>query len=171
MKEVISAIFIVILSLATLSAPALNVEAQQSAVDAWPMFHHDLLHTGLTTSSGPSTNQTLWNFTTGGRVWSSPAVSDGIVCAGSFDHNIYALNATTGKLLWNYTTGDVVHSSAAISGGIVYIGSDDRKVYALDATNGKLVWSHPTGDQVQSSPAISNGIVYIGSNDNNIYAL
>ena len=71
-------------------------------------------------------------------VTSSPAVSDGRVFIGSLDHNIYALNASTGMLLWNYTTGDMVSSSPAVADGKVYFGSYDGNVYALNAVNGKL---------------------------------
>ena len=46
----------------------------------------------------------LWNYTTGGVVFSSPAVVGGVVYIGSTDNNVYALNATDGAKLWNYTT-------------------------------------------------------------------
>ena len=49
----------------------------------WPMFRHDLQHTGYSTSPAPNTNQTLWNYTTGNFVASSPAVADGKVYVGS----------------------------------------------------------------------------------------
>ena len=38
----------------------------------------------------------VWNYTTGGRVYSSPAVVNGVVYVGSENNNVYALNATTG---------------------------------------------------------------------------
>ncbi|MGD0160313.1 MAG: hypothetical protein ABSB89_08445 [Candidatus Bathyarchaeia archaeon] len=34
-------------------------------IDWWPMFHHDLNHTGYSNSKAPKMYQTLWNFTTG----------------------------------------------------------------------------------------------------------
>ena len=58
------------------------------------MFQNDLAHTGYSTAKTPSSNQTLWTFTTNKGVWSSPAVGNGIVYVGSYDHNVYALNAT-----------------------------------------------------------------------------
>ena len=67
---------------------------------------------------------------------SSPAVANGVVYVGSDDHNVYALNATTGAKLWNYTTGGYVLSSPAVVNGVVYVGSDDDNVYALNATTG-----------------------------------
>ena len=41
---------------------------------------------------------------------SSPAVANGVVYVGSYDNNVYALNASTGALLWQYTTGQEVWS-------------------------------------------------------------
>ena len=48
-----------------------------------------------------------WSYATGNRVQSSPAVVNGVVYVGSDDHNVYALNASTGAKLWSYTTGGV----------------------------------------------------------------
>ena len=62
------------------------------------MFNHDLAHTGSSTSAAPTTNQTLWTYTTGGAVESSPVVVDGIVYVGSDDGYVYALNAYSGAL-------------------------------------------------------------------------
>jgi len=113
----------------------------------------------------------LWNYTTGDVVISSPAVADGVVYIGSNDHNVYALDASTGTLLWNYTTGDVVISSPAVADGVVYIGSYDRNVYALNASSGAVVWNYTTGGAVASSPAIAEDMVFIGSYDDKVYAL
>ena len=76
-------------------------EAQGGTTGDWPMFNHDLAHTGYSTSTVPMTNQTLWTFTTGGAVESSPAVVNGIVYVGSDDGCVYALNAANGALIWN----------------------------------------------------------------------
>jgi outer membrane protein assembly factor BamB len=148
----------------------------QSTVDWWPMFHHDLVHTGYSTSTAPDTNQTAWTHTTGAMVSSSPAVADGVVFVGSWDHNVYALNASTGNLVWNYLTGDSVLSSPAVADGILYVGSYDNNVYALNATTGTLTWKYKTGtgtpsSGVRSSPTVASGIVYVGSFDDKVYAL
>ena len=45
-----------------------------------------------------------WHYTTGGAVYSKPAVSNGIVYVGSADNNVYALDANTGAMMWKYTT-------------------------------------------------------------------
>jgi outer membrane protein assembly factor BamB len=42
------------------------------------------------------------SYTTGNGIESSPAVANGVVYVGSVDHNVYALNASTGALLWSF---------------------------------------------------------------------
>jgi uncharacterized repeat protein (TIGR02543 family) len=115
--------------------------------------------------------EVAWSYATGNMVFTSPAVVEGKVYVGSWDYNVYALDAATGALVWKYTTGNAVSSSPAVADGKVYIGSNDHNVYALNAATGALVWSYATGDQVASSPAVSGGKVYVGSNDHNVYAL
>jgi len=107
----------------------------------WPMFHHDLGHTGYTESPAPRTNQTLWTYP-GGSISSSPAVADGKVYIGSYDRNVYCLNALNGSRIWDYTTGDTVTSSPAIADGKDYFGSCNRCVYALNALTGSLIWNY-----------------------------
>jgi outer membrane protein assembly factor BamB len=75
----------------------------------------------------------VWNFAAGNAVESSPAVADGYVYVGSWDGNVYCLDASTGVKVWNYTTGGLVESSPAVAGGYVYVGSTDKNVYCLDA--------------------------------------
>ena len=139
-------------------------------IDWWPMFHHDLNHTGYSNSKAPKMYQTLWNFTTGSYVESSPAVADGMVFVGSYDDNVYALNATTGMRIWNFTTGSSVFSSPAVADGMVFIGSMDDKVYALNETTGVYIWNFTSGSSVYSSPAVANTMVFVGSYDDNVYA-
>jgi hypothetical protein len=133
------------------------------------MFHHDLAHTGYSTSKAPKTNQTLWTYAIGGYV-SSPAVVDGRVFVGTDNYNVYALNASNGAYIWSCNAGSDIRSSPAVADGKVYVGSQDYKVYALNASNGALVWNYKTGSIVYFSPAIAGGTVYVGSFDGKIYA-
>jgi len=117
-----------------------------------------------------------WSYTTGNKVFSSPAVAGGVVYVGSEDDNVYALNAATGAQLWQFTTGDKVFSSPAVAGGVVYVGSYDCNLYALSAATGALVWKFTTGNAavcyaVYSSPAVAGGVVYVASSDGTVYAL
>jgi len=116
-------------------------------------------------------------FSTGDAVRSSPALSsDGAtVYVGSWDHNLYAIDAASGKQQWSFGTGGGVDSSPALSpdGTTVYVGSWDHNLYAIDAASGKQQWSFGTGGGVDSSPALSpdGTTVYVGSDDTNLYAV
>jgi len=58
------------------------------------------------------------------------------VYIGSYDNNVYALDAGTGALLWQYTTGQPVASSPAVADGVVYVGgSFDHELYAFHLPN------------------------------------
>lgn len=74
-----------------------------------------------------------WMFTTGGDIYSSPAIGrDGTIYVGSFDNNLYAIN-TDGTLKWKFTTGGDIYSSPAIGkDGTIYVGSLDDNLYAIN---------------------------------------
>jgi hypothetical protein len=54
-----------------------------------------------------------------------------MVFAGSYDGNLYAVNATNGNLVWKFLTGDIVVSSPAVENGVIYFGSYDHLIYAI----------------------------------------
>ena len=112
-----------------------------------------------------------WTFACEDEVRSSPTVSDGIVYVGSFDHNLYAVDATEGKFVWKYPTEDVISSSPHVWGDLVLFGSEDHVIYALFKETGGIAWSTPTKDRVRSSPRVSLEHVFVGSDDHHFYCL
>ena len=140
-----------------------------------------------------------WKFKTGGKIFSSPAVIQGMAFIGSEDGNLYALDTGSGKPRWKFTTGGAVHSSPAVYGQTVYFGSCNGYYYAVNILNGELVWKFRTGgekwiggigylgmkpsdrymndlwDYYLSSPLViqkeNKQTLYFGSSDGNLYAL
>jgi len=191
----------------------------------WPMFRHDIQHSGFTDFDGPKeksllwsadnintgdytaaksspslfrdmvfvggdtgilsafnkfTGELQWEFQTGDEVkgiHSTPAIADNKVFFGSYDHNVYALDLTTGKEIWRYDTGGWVGSSPTVYDGKLFVGSDvginNGQLLALDSDTGDLLWAFNASGDIHSSPAISPELrmVFVGSNDNDIYAL
>jgi outer membrane protein assembly factor BamB len=170
--KAITGIMLTVFLLGTLTL-TFNVQpvAASVEVDWWPMFRHDLNHTGYSTSTAPNTNNTIWNYTTGSEVNSCPAVVDGRVYVGSNDNKVYCLDASTGAHIWNYTTGSDVWNCPAVVDGRVYVGSWDAKVYCLDASTGAHIWNYTTAIGVWSSAAVVGGRVYVGSWDRKFYCL
>jgi outer membrane protein assembly factor BamB len=145
----------------------------QLASAPWPMFHHDLAHTGLSeydTSSNPGTLK--WAFSGEGSIDSSPVVgADGTIYVGSENGNLYAVNPD-GTQKWHLATGtsDRFSSPAIGIDGTIYVGTH----YSLDAvrSDGTVKWSFATGYYVFSAPAIgTDGTIYFGSGDGNLYAV
>jgi uncharacterized repeat protein (TIGR01451 family) len=161
------------------TSDSLSSTASSSAAD-WVEFHRDNMRrwnpyeTELSVGNAGRLHlkwKAMLNtqFFLGG--YSAPAVVNGVVYVGSYDHNVYALNAYNGAKLWSYATGDKVVSSPAVANGVIYVGSLDQNLYALKASTGAKLWSFATGGGVGSSPAVVNGVVYIGSYDHHVYAL
>ncbi len=101
-----------------------------------------------------------WSYSTGGYVYSGPAVAKTkhtgpTVYIGSFDGNIYALNAKTGEPRWIRSAGGSVIGSLTAIGNIVYAaeftnGSTDG--YSMKT--GRRVFHYKTGTY---TPIISDG--------------
>ena len=137
--------------------------------DYWRMFGHDARHTGYSCSSAPDDNNTLWNYTTGDRVLSSPVVVDGRIFAGSDDRKIYCLDADNGTEIWSYTTGGSVYSSPAVVDDKVFVGSSE-KLCCLYEDDGTERWIYTTGYWRFTSPAVADGKVFFGSYEWDNYA-
>jgi len=118
-----------------------------------------------------ATGKQLWVQPTGGDIFSSAAVANGVVYIGSTNWVLYALNASSGNKLWNFNTGGGIFSCPVVVSGVVYIGSTDNNVYALNALTGAKIWNYTTIGQVRASPAVVDSILYVASEDGYIYAL
>src|SRR5712675_504119 len=112
------------------------------------MFRADAQRAGVYASVAPRKSPRVkWQFPTGGRIVSSPALADGVIYFGGDDGNVYAVDAVTGRQLWKHATNGPVPSSPAVVGGIVYVQSYDGKFYALDAKTGGTKWKFATGGE------------------------
>jgi len=150
------------------------------ATSPWPMFRHDLNHTGRSQYNTSKNNgQKKWDFATGGYEASSPAIgSDGTIYFGSWNHKLHAL-FPNGTRKWEFVldiweTGFVKSSPAIGSDGTIYFGAGDGKLYAigiyplapqkLTAIGGnaqvQLNWTAPSYD---GGSAITNYIIYRGT--------
>jgi outer membrane protein assembly factor BamB/tRNA A-37 threonylcarbamoyl transferase component Bud32 len=112
----------------------------------------------------------LWRFACEDEVRSSPAVHDGVLYAGAYDNNLYAINAKSGKFLWKYATEGGIASSPCVHEGRVFVGSSDKLLYAISIDTGRIAWTCPTQDRIWSSPKAAFGHVFFGSDDHHLYA-
>lgn len=112
-----------------------------------------------------------WVFQTGDKIWSTPAISDGILYIGSFDKKLYALNAADGSLRWEFATEGAIVATPLVHNGAVYIGSFDRYLYAVNAADGSLRWKFMGENWFWSKPVVYDNTIYAGCLDDRVYAL
>jgi PGF-pre-PGF domain-containing protein len=153
----------------------IGTDADTPAGSAWPMYGHDLRHTGLSPYTGPEIPAQLWSHKASSAFYVQPVLdADGTIYAGSRNKVFYAINSN-GTLKWSYTVpsqkGQIYTAAAIDSDGTVYFGSRDAKLYAVNP-DGTLKWAFTTGSAVSSAPAISaDGTIYAGSGDMKLYAV
>ena len=103
----------------------------------------------------------LWQYTTGGRIDSSPTLHRGMVLFGSTDGWVYCLSAADGQLAWRFRAAPderrivvhsqlesawPVHGSVLVQDGVAYCTAGRSSyldggiwVYALDPETGKVL--------------------------------
>lgn len=112
-----------------------------------------------------------WSSASGSSLRSSPQIFEGRIYFGSYDSNVYCLDAGNGSLIWSDPgCGDRVHTTGGFYRDTVMFGSCSGSLKAFDTEEGEVVWTF-TDSYIPSSPAVSDGRVHFGSYDENIYCL
>jgi len=139
---------------------------------AVPMFRGNPSHTGVHPGPGPAGDPTTrWKLDTGGELYSSPAVAEGLVFVGTKSGYLVAVDAATGDEEWRQSLdGYIVRSSPAVVDGVVYVGAG-YTLYAFDAATGAARWRFSIRYAGPSSPVVVGGVVYVGTQEGYVYAV
>lgn len=113
----------------------------------------------------------IWTFSCEDEIRGTANYAEGVIYIGSYDHNMYALEADNGKFIWKYAAEGGIVSKPAIYENKVYFGSTDQYVHAISCRNGKKVWVQSTDGAIYSSPVIAEGHLFIGSDDEHLHVL
>ncbi len=113
----------------------------------------------------------VWQFACEDEIRGSATYHNGVIYVGSYDHNLYALDAETGQFIWKYPTDGGIVSKPAVYENCVYFGSEDKRLHVITSRFGKITWSYYTEGPVRSSPHIAEGHVFIGSDDGRLHAV
>ncbi|MEM9399791.1 MAG: PQQ-binding-like beta-propeller repeat protein [Verrucomicrobiota bacterium] len=93
------------------------------------------------------------------------------VVFGSYDSNVYCLEAESGETVWTFETDNYVNGTPAISqDGRVSFGGCDSNLYIVDLNTGKELGFVPVDSYVASSVAIRDGVGYLGHYGNQLLA-
>jgi hypothetical protein len=88
------------------------------------------------------TGKLRWEFECAEGIWSSPAVTRGLVMVGARDGTFHAVDASTGKARWEFKTGGPILNSPSVSEDherILFV-SEDMHLYCLKVMDGTLAW-------------------------------
>jgi outer membrane protein assembly factor BamB/tRNA A-37 threonylcarbamoyl transferase component Bud32 len=112
-----------------------------------------------------------WTFRCEDEVRSSPRVADDVVYVGSYDHNLYALDAERGTFIWKFPTQGGIASTPIIYQTQTMVGSDDGHLYAISCRAGHEMWATACGGPIRSSPRVEYGHAFVGADDGSLYAV
>jgi outer membrane protein assembly factor BamB len=174
------AAFTALVSAALFHATSVPARAQLATNSFWPMFQHDVRHTGQSTLNGPSKAdgptkagvKIKWQKKFNAIVRTSPALSDDnttiYIGVGSFP--ICALNFSDGEIDWctnepGYVVTPLMSSPAVDVDGVIYMGERGNDTWAVTSDGQTHArFSIPSDGDTLSSPAIDpvTGLIYTG---------
>ncbi len=138
----------------------------------WHTFMYDLGFSGMSPDKSLAPPlELLWKFKTGGPLYASPVIANGILYIGSTDGKLYALDAKQWGIKWVFDAGDAIRYSAAVLGNRVYFSARNNKVYALDAKTGEKLWEFKSKNWMDAPPIVVDNKVYVGAFPSKIYVL
>ncbi len=108
-----------------------------------------------------------------GKVWSTPAIADGVAYFGDLAHRFYAVRIDDCSLRWSAPAelGGAIGSTPVVRGGTVYVGAFDRSFYAIDAATGAVRRLFKAGSWFWSGVATDGEMLFIPSLDGKLYAM
>ncbi|MHB1426022.1 MAG: outer membrane protein assembly factor BamB family protein [Gemmataceae bacterium] len=113
-----------------------------------------------------------WTFQADDRpqpFYSSAAVTDRLVLAGSRDKRLHALERKSGKELWNFATEGKVDASPVVAGSRAFVPSLDGNLYVLDLDGGKQLDKITLDGPLLGSPAVAAGRLLLGTTKGTLY--
>ena len=114
----------------------------------------------------------LWKYATGARIIGTPAISKGVLVAGSADGFIYGINAKDGTLRWRLKTDAPCVSAVTIEDGTAFVGSGDHRFRAIRVSDGTVLWqADGIKGYVETRPLVTAGKVVFGDWANTLYCL
>lgn len=126
---------------------------------------------GSAISAPEQTIRPLWIFKCEDEVRGSPTYEGGTIFIGSYDHNLYALDAANGEFMWKSPTEGGIVTKPVVTPDQVFVGSEDGFLHAIHTRTGKLAWTYEVGSPIRSSPKYAEGHVIFGADDGFLYCV
>ena len=139
------------------------------AGESWTMYRGDLVRDGRPPGAtldeqAASRLQSAWRAHVGGAVDGTPAVTGGLVIAGSAGGTLVALDSRSGRTVWSRRGLGAISGSASAEGARVFVGTLTGFVHAFRTSDGSpaWVWRGPPNAAIWASPVVHGGLVIVG---------
>jgi outer membrane protein assembly factor BamB len=115
-----------------------------------------------------------WKYKTGDRILGSAnyfRVRDskaeggwsGRIIVGSYDKNLYCLDAQKGQVKWTYQTKNWINGAPAVCGDKIVFGGCDAVVHVVSADDGTPLAAIDAGSYIAASAALAGNEAYVGN--------
>ena len=108
-----------------------------------------------------------------GKVWSTPAVADGVAYFGDLSHHMYAVSLEDCTLRWSAPVklGGGIGSTPLLLNGQLYVGAFNRTFYSIEASTGFVETVFEADGWFWSGIATDGKLLFVPSMDGYLYAV
>jgi outer membrane protein assembly factor BamB len=135
------------------------------------IWHAD--NTGSLLALDAASGEQVWAYTSSsGLGFSAPSVASGLVVAGGFDGQVYAVNLGDGTLVWSHAleSGAGISSAPGIAAGVVYAGAESGEIVALDLASGTQLWAAAVANAITFGPIVDDSMLWVSTNLGEVHA-
>ncbi|MFC2085239.1 PQQ-binding-like beta-propeller repeat protein, partial [Bacteroidota bacterium] len=100
-----------------------------------------------------------------------PDSQDTLLFVGSYDNQMYCLDAKSGELIWTYETDNYINGAPATDGSTIIFGGCDSKLHIVSAIDGSKVGEVLTDSYIPGSAVLAEGRAYLGHYGNKLICI
>jgi outer membrane protein assembly factor BamB len=115
-----------------------------------------------------------WKIETGGYVYGTPAIVDGVAYSAGCDGFLRAIDISSGEQGAQIHIGAYIGASPSVRDGVAYMGTFENQVVAVDLAAGELVWAYENPERqfpYLSSAALGEDRLIVGGRDKSVHAI
>ena len=142
-------------------------------LEASGLYHNGFIYIG--SNSGTfyaircENREPVWTFKANGKITGSaniakhPETGRAVILFGSYDNNLYCLDAETGELVFEYPAESYINGSIAVTDNAAVFGSCDANIYWVPIADPNSAKTIDAGSYVATNPAIDTDVIFAGS--------
>jgi outer membrane protein assembly factor BamB len=120
------------------------------------------------------TGKILWQAKSGDKIYSTPAIGNGVAFISGCDAQLRAFEVDGGKERFAIDLGGIAAGSAILPEGQIVVPTDGGKVLSFSPDGQKALWTYDKvkdGDMVYATPAIADGVIVVGARDRQVHGI